>query len=278
LGTELTRVAPAGWTVLSYDSDELDITRPEVVAEVLERDRPDVVINAAAFTGVDAAESDPATAEAVNATGAGQVADACRRTRARMIQLSTDYVFDGMGTRPYRPGDPTAPLGVYGRTKLAGEAEVVRALGGDALILRTAWLYSGQGHNFALTMLGLLRDRDEVSVVADQFGSPTWCRSLAETVWAAAARPEVRGVHHWTDDGVASWHDLAAAIQEEALALGLLDRAVPIRRLASAEYPRAARRPAYSVLDSTATARTLDLTHRPWRVNLQRMLRELAHG
>lgn len=278
LGQELRDTAPPAWKALSCSSAELDVTRSEVVAEVLERTRPTVVINAAAYTGVDAAEHEPARAHAVNAVGAANVAAACRAIGARLIQVSTDYVFDGALGRPYLPDDSTAPLGVYGRTKLDGEREVMRLAAGTSVILRTAWLYSGRGRNFVLTMLRLFRERDEVGVVCDQVGTPTWCRSVAEAIWAAAERPDLRGVHHWTDEGTASWYELALAIQEEALALGVLPRPVSVRPLRTDQYPTPARRPAYSVLDATATAETLRLPRRPWRVNLRLMLRGLARA
>lgn len=278
LGQELRDTAPPAWKALSCSSAELDVTRPDVVGEVLERTRPTVVINAAAYTGVDAAEHEPARAHAVNAVGAANVAAACRAIGARLIQVSTDYVFDGALGRPYLPDDSTAPLGVYGRTKLDGEREVMRLAAGTSVILRTAWLYSGRGRNFVLTMLRLFRERDEVGVVCDQVGTPTWCRSVAEAIWAAAERPDLRGVHHWTDEGTASWYELALAIQEEALALGVLPRPVSVRPLRTDQYPTPARRPAYSVLDATATAETLRLPRRPWRVNLRLMLRGLARA
>jgi dTDP-4-dehydrorhamnose reductase len=203
---------------------------------------------------------------------------ACRRVGARLIQVSTDYVFDGATRRPYLPDDPPQPLGVYGRTKLAGEREVIRICGGEAVILRTAWLYSRWGRNFVLTMLRLFEERDEVGVVRDQVGAPTWSRSLAEAIWAAATRPEVRGIHHWTDEGVTSWYDFALAIQAEALKLGLVRRRLPIRPLRTDQYQTAARRPSYSVLDATATEAALRLPRRPWRVTLHLMLQDLARA
>ena len=256
----------------------MDVTRVEVVTEILERTRPALVINAAAYTAVDAAEGDPERAQAVNVTGAANVAAACRRVGARLIQVSTDYVFDGTGWRPYRPEDSPRPLGMYGRTKLAGEREVSRVSGGEAVILRSAWLYSRHGRNFVLTMLRRFRAGEQVGVVCDQVGSPTWCRSLAEAIWAAAERPEVRGIHHWTDEGTTSWYDFAVAIQEEALSLGLMERRVAIRPLTTEQYPTPARRPAYSVLDSTDTAAALQLSRRPWRAALHLMLDGLARG
>lgn len=278
LGQELRDTVPPGWTVLPRTSAELDITCPDRVAEVLGRDRPALVINAAAYTAVDAAEREPARAHAVNTVGAETVAAACREIGARLIQVSTDYVFDGSQRRPYLPGDQPRPLGVYGRTKLAGESEVTRVSKGESVIVRTGWLHSGRGRNFALTMLRRLRERDEVGVVCDQVGTPTWCRSVAEAIWAIAQRPGLRGIHHWTDEGTASWYDFALAVQEEALTLGLLQRRVPIRPLSTEQYPTPARRPPYSVLDTTATMAALQLSRRPWRVTLHLMLQGLVRA
>jgi dTDP-4-dehydrorhamnose reductase len=278
LGRELVGSVPPGWVALPYTSAELDVTRAEMVADVLGRERPSLVINAAAYTAVDVAEREAEPAEAVNARGAGHVAAECRRLGARLIHLSTDYVFDGTHGHPYLPEDPPHPLGVYGRTKLMGERAVSLLSDGEALILRTAWLYSRQGHNFVLTMLRHMKERDEIGVVGDQVGTPTWCRSLAEAIWAAAERPGLKGLHHWTDDGVASWYDFAVAIQEEARALGYLPRAVPIRRLRTADYPTAAPRPPYSVLDAIATSAALELPRRHWRSNLHLMMQGLGHA
>jgi dTDP-4-dehydrorhamnose reductase len=272
LGRALLATVPAGWTVVGCTSAELDITHPERVDEAFTRHRPTLVINTAAYTAVDAAERDAEQAEAVNALGAAHVADGVARIGARLIHISTDFVFDGVQGRPYRPDDLPHPLGVYGRTKLTGEREVVRLSGGAALVLRTAWLYAPHGRNFVRTMLRLMGEREEVGVVCDQVGTPTSCGSLAEAVWAAARHTQLRGIHHWTDAGVASWYDFAVTIQEEALAAGLLERAVPIRALRTEEYPTPARRPSYSVLDSSSTAAALGLTRRHWRANLRATL------
>lgn len=278
LGLELQATAPAGWDVLACGSEELDVTQPESVRTVLEREQPALVIQAAAYTDVDAAERNVDRAEAVNARGAANVAIAAVRVRARMIYVSTDFVFDGNQGRPYAPDDRANPLGVYGRSKLSGEREVARITDGAGLILRTAWLYSVHGRNFARTMLRLMRERESLGVVYDQVGTPTWGRSLGETLWAVAEHPELRGILHWTDAGVASWYDFAVAIQEEALTLGLLSAAVPIRPVTTEEFPRPARRPAYSVLDKTATWAALGGPSRHWRANLRLMLQSLPHA
>ncbi len=277
VGLALQAKVPSGWTVVACGVDQLDVTRPDQVREVLRRERPAVVIHTAAYTAVDAAEFDVATAESVNARGTAHVAEAAREVGARLLYVSTDFVFDGASGRPYAPDDLPQPLGVYGRTKLAAEGEARRALGDRAVILRTAWVYSRHGQNFVRTMLRLMQEREEVGVVADQIGTPTWADSLADALWAVAIRP-VAGVLHWTDAGVASWYDFAVAIQEEAVAAGLLPRAVPIRPLRTGEYPAAAPRPPYSVLDKSTTWALLGRTPPHWRVNLRRMLQELARG
>ena len=257
--------------------DQLDVTRPDQVREVLRRERPAVVIHAAAYTAVDAAESDVATAEAVNARGTAHVAEAAREVGARLLHVSTDFVFDGASGRPYAPDDLPQPLGVYGRTKLAAEGEARRALGDRAVILRTAWVYSRHGQNFVRTMLRLMQEREEVGVVADQIGTPTWADSLADALWAAAIRP-VAGVLHWTDAGVASWYDFAVAIQEEALAAGLLPRAVPIRPLRTERVSGGRAAPALQRPRQERHLGALGRTPPHWRVNLRRMLQELARG
>ena len=276
LGIELQATAPDGWRVVACGSEELDVTRSEAVHALLERERPAVVFHGAAYTAVDAAEDEPERAEAVNVRGTAHVASAARRVAARLIHVSTDFVFDGGQGHPYGADDRPEPLGVYGRTKLAGEREALRLTDGEAVVVRTAWVYAARGRNFVRTMLRLMGERDGVGVVSDQVGTPTWARSLAGALWAAAGRSGLRGIHHWTDSGVASWYDFAVAIQEEALGLGLLARAVPVRPLRTGEYPSRARRPPYSVLDTSATRLALDLPAVHWRVNLRTMLRGLA--
>jgi dTDP-4-dehydrorhamnose reductase len=278
VGLALQAMAPAAWQLVACGTEELDVTRPEAVADVLERERPTTVIHAAAYTAVDAAEEDAGRAEAVNATGARLLAERAHRIGARLIHLSTDYVFDGGQGQPYGPDDAPHPLGVYGRTKLAGERAVAEATAGSALILRTSWVYGGHGRNFVLGMLQAMREEEEVGVVSDQVGVPTWTRSLAEAIWRAAERGGLRGIYHWTDAGVASWFDFAVAIQEEALALGLLDRTAPVRPLRTGQYPTRARRPPYSVLDASASRPALSLPAVHWRVNLRTMLRGLVHA
>jgi dTDP-4-dehydrorhamnose reductase len=275
VGVELLRAVPPGWNALGLGAGELDVTDARAIGAVLERERPALVINAAAYTAVDAAETDAAAAEAINTRGAGQLASAAAAVGARVIHLSTDFVFDGAQGVPYRPDDEARPLSVYGRTKLAGEREVL-GRSPAALVVRTAWVYASQGRNFVRSMLALMRGGEPITVVADQVGTPTWARGLAQAVWVAADRPALAGILHWTDAGVASWYDFAVAIRDEAVGLGLLERAVPVRPIRTAEYATAARRPPFSVLDKTAAWSALGVEPVHWRTNLRLMLRELA--
>lgn len=274
LGKGLSHTAPAEASVVSYDIDTLDITDATAVEAAVAEIRPEIVFNAAAYTAVDKAESDEATALAVNATAVGLLAKAAQEVGARFVHVSTDFVFDGRSGIPYAPDAPTAPLGAYGRTKLAGE----RAAGDGALIVRTAWVYAPNGGNFVRTMLRLMAERPEVRVVADQIGTPTYAPGLASALWTMAAKGTT-GIHHYTDAGACSWYDFAVAIQEEGLAAGLLDKAVPVIPINATEYPTPARRPHYSVLDKTSTFAALGGPTPHWRENLRKMMIEIkAHG
>lgn len=274
LGSELAASAPEV-ELLALGRDALDIADTDAVMQRIVGLRPDLVINAAAYTAVDRAESEPEQARAINSDGPGNLARACAQANARLIHVSTDFVFDGAASTPYPPGAATAPLGVYGAGKLAGEQAVQRELPA-ALIVRTGWVYSRFGGNFVKTMLRLMRERDTLNVVADQVGTPTWAAGLAAALWAFAERPQLQGIYHWSDAGVCSWYDFAVAIAEEGLGRGLLSRPVEVLPIPAADYPTPARRPAYSVLDQSASWRDLELRGSHWRVQLRRMLDELA--
>lgn len=277
LGWELRRSVPEGVEAHFLGRNDLDLTDQPAVGEWFDRLKPALVINAAAYTAVDKAEEEPGLAYAVNRDGAACLAEAGRAAGARMVQISTDFVFDGRKGRPYRPDDPVGPVGVYGASKLAGEQAVEDVLGDRALILRTAWVYSAHGGNFVKTMLRLMGEKESLSVVADQVGSPTWAAGLANAIWDAADK-RLKGIHHWTDAGVASWYDFAVAIQEEALAIGLLKKAIPISPIRTEDYPTAAKRPPYSVLDRTETWEALGIEAMHWRGGLREMLAEVSRG
>jgi dTDP-4-dehydrorhamnose reductase len=265
LGRALQASAPAGITIVAPAEAAFDITSPAAVAAAIAAATPDVVINAAAYTAVDKAEAEPELAQRINAEAVAILA----AHSPRLVQVSTDFVFPGTAHSPYPTDAAPGPVSVYGRTKLAGEL----AAGPQALIVRTAWVYAAQGGNFVHTMLRLMRERDEVRVVADQIGTPTHAASLARALWSLIAAG-ASGLQHFTDAGTASWYDFAVAIQEEALALGLLGRAVPVIPIRTEDYPTPARRPAYGVLDKTGTwAITGVPAH--WRKELRLCLAEL---
>jgi dTDP-4-dehydrorhamnose reductase len=278
IGRAVTRAARPGADVRSLGRAQLDLTRPAEVARAVRRFRPDLVVNAAGYTAVDRAEAEPDAAHAVNEEGARHLAEAAAEVGARMLHFSTDYVFDGRQGQPYAPGDRPNPLNVYGASKLAGERAVLGTLGERAVVLRTAWVYAATGRNFVRTMLRLLNEPEQVTVVSDQIGTPTSATSVALATWAIAVRPGVHGIAHWTDGGVASWYDFAVAIQGEALQVGLLQRATRILPIPSDAYPTPACRPRYSVLDCSATRLALQQAPEHWRVVLGRILREPADG
>lgn len=273
LGRALAAAAPEVAEIIALTRTECDLADGAAIRSAVLAASPQIVFNAAAYTAVDKAESEPALAEAINGKAAGLIAEAARAAGARTVHVSTDFVFDGNGLRPYRPDDPVSPISVYGRSKLKGEASVTAA-DPDALIVRTAWVYAAQGTNFVNTMLRLMRERDRLAIVADQIGTPTHAASLARALWALA-QAGATGIHHYTDAGVASWYDFAVAIEEEARSLGLLARKVRVEPIATADYPTPARRPAYSVLDKSATWAAIGGPAPHWRVNLRAMLREL---
>jgi dTDP-4-dehydrorhamnose reductase len=269
VGRAVVVAAPAAAQLVAVTHGELDIGDAGAVARYVGDAKPDVIVNAAAYTAVDRAESESAAAQRVNAEGPANLARAAATVGARLVHLSTDFVFDGLASRPYQPGDATNPLSVYGSTKRDGEIAVCEALP-TAVVLRTAWVYDASGRNFLNTMRRLMRERDTVRVVADQVGTPTAAHSIAGAIWAIIARPAVAGTHHWTDSGVASWYDFAVAIAEESASAA---RVIPI---STADYPTPAKRPGFSVLDKTATCAALELTPRHWRQNLRQVIGEIS--
>ena len=267
LGRALAACPPAGIELIALTSAQLDIGDRAAVDAAFVDHAPVIVINAAAYTKVDVAEEMPELADRVNHLGVAHLAQAAQRSGARMVHISTDFVFDGMASHPYATDAPTAPLNVYGATKLAGE----RAAGQNALIIRTSWLYSAYGNNFVATMLRLMRERPELRVVDDQVGTPTSARSLADAIWKLALTNNV-GVMHYSDSGVASWYDFAVAIMEEAIAIELLDQPIDIIPIPSSAYPTPAKRPHYSVLDKSDTIEALGYAPPHWRTSLRDVL------
>lgn len=274
LGVELLRNAPPELEIVGLGHNQCDIADSAQVEDAVETHRPTLVINAAAYTAVDGAESARDLAYAVNATGAGNVARAAQQSGARVIHVSSDYVFDGRSREPYRPDSKPNPINAYGASKLAGEKAVQEA-SPDALIIRSSWLYASHGKNFLNTIVSALRASKPLRVVKDQTGVPTSARSLAQAIWACAAHPELSGIHHWVDAGTGSWYDFAAAIQEIALDQHLIGKPVPIAPVTSDEYRLPAQRPTYSVLDARTLSSAIGREPRPWRDWLAETISEL---
>lgn len=273
IGTAILKAVPSGHEAILRTHAELDIVDSGSVQRALAEAGADWVVNAAAYTAVDRAEDEPAAARAVNDTAVGELARSAAREKTRLLHLSTDFVFDGGAGRPYRSNDATRPLSVYGVTKRAGEQHVLEV--GSGIVLRTSWVYAAVGRNFVLTMLKLMKEKDRLNVVCDQIGTPTWAVSAAAAVWALITLGAQGGIYHWADLGVASWYDFAVAVQEEALARGLLRRAAAIVPIPGAAYAARAQRPSFSVLDTSSERALLRLPAQHWRESLRRMLDEL---
>ena len=254
----------------------LDLADADACRALVEQHRPDWLINAAAYTAVDKAEREPELAQAVNAGAPAAFAEALQATSGRLLQVSTDFVFNGSQGSPYRPDQLVDPLGVYGASKAAGETAAAAALRAEQLcILRTSWVYGPVGKNFLLTMLRLMQEREQLGVVADQVGCPTATRGLAQACWAAVEHG-VSGVQHWSDAGAASWYDFAVAIAELGEAAGLLEKPARINPITTADYPTPAQRPSYSLLDCSSTREALQLPPLHWRQALRQVIGDVV--
>lgn len=269
LGSALQKTAPAWAEISAIDVADCDLTDAPMLTARLVFEAPDVIINAAAYTAVDKAESDEATARAINADAVGVMVEQMVTTGGKVVHVSTDYVFDGTSPVAYKPEDARNPQSAYGRTKAEGEDR----LRDTDLLVRTAWVYAAGGANFVRTMIRLMNEREELGVVADQVGSPTWATGLAQTLWGLVEKG-ASGTFHHSDDGAVSWYDFAVAIAEEGHALGLVKKIPVIKPIATTDYPTPAQRPAFSLLDCGKTRALLGDRPIPWRDNLRRMLEE----
>lgn len=232
LGGALQKTAPDGFEINAIDVDDVDLADEAMLRARLAVEAPDLLINAAAYTAVDKAEDDEETAFAIYAHAVAVMAEAMEEQSGKLVHVSTDFVFDGASSRAYRPDDKRAPLGVYGRSKAAGEDHIRSC----DILVRTSWVYAAGGANFVRTMIRLMSERDELGIVADQIGAPTWASGLAGVIWGLV-QEDASGTYHHSDAGVASWYDFAVAIAEEALALGLIERIPQINPIATADYP-----------------------------------------
>ena len=260
------------------DRAELDLLDTGSIQHYFDHRHYDTMLNTAAYTAVDRAEGEAEQAEQINHLAVEALAEIAKQQQGRLIHVSTDYVFDGAQNTPYLEGDALHPTSVYGSTKLKGE-QALQAVAPDGAIVRTSWLYSEFGHNFVKTMLRLMAEREELGVVNDQRGSPTYARGLAEVIWRLVTTGTFApGVYHWTDAGDITWYDFAAAIQEEATGLGLLETAISVKPIGTADYPTPARRPACSVLDCSKLGDLLHVEPEHWRDTLRAALVRLAEN
>lgn len=272
LAWELEQIAPVGIEVISVGRNELDITNEPLVSKFITSVKPDLVINAAAYTAVDKAETNVDSAYAVNELGIKYLANACKKINARILHISTDFVFDGSSTTPYQTNATPNPINFYGASKLAGDIALQAILPESSVIVRTAWVYSVNGNNFVKSMLRLMQEKSQLGIIYDQVGTPTWAKGVADLLWLFAAKPEITGVYHWTDAGIASWYDFAIAIQELGIEKGLLKSSIPIAPILAANYPAVARRPTFSVLDKSSAEKVSGLKTIYWRKQLSSMM------
>ena len=286
LGHALRQQLPAGVELIATSRSgdpatgllPLDLADADACRAAVLEHRPDWVLNGGAYTAVDRAESEPELALAVNGGAPRAFAEAVADTGGRLLQVSTDFVFNGQQGSPYRPEQARDPLGAYGRTKAAGEEAVEQMLGGSGrgVILRTSWVMGPVGKNFALTMLRLHRERKQIGVVEDQVGCPTSTATLAAACWRVITAQVQEPVLHWCDAGAASWFDVAVAVGELAQELGLVQQPAPVNPLTTAEYPLPAQRPSYSLLDCSSSRQALGLAPTPWRQALRQLLEAVA--
>lgn len=274
LGTELSNMFTArGMDFIGTDR-EVDITDPMSLDAFASNQKIDVIVNCAAYTAVDKAEDDLVTCRAINATGPANVAACAKKIGASLLHISTDYVFNGNGTRPYLEDDPTDPTGVYGLTKRDGEVSAMAA-NPNTWIVRTAWLYGAHGNNFVFTMLKLMKEHDAIKVVNDQRGSPTWAYDLCDAICRILEKKPAYGIYHFSGGGNIVWHDFAVAIYKKGRALGLLNKDCAINSCTSAEYPAKVRRPPYSLLDKTKIQSALGYVVPDWETSLEAFLKQI---
>ena len=278
LAADVIAAAPAGTRLIETDVEELDITDDAAVGACLDAAQPDAVMNCAAYTNVDGAESDRERAFAINETGPANLARACAARRVPLIQISTDFVFSGDGSHELSEDDQPAPRGVYAESKRAGELAIEHA-GGHWLIVRTSWLYGLRGRNFPDTILKLAAEKDALKVVNDQTGRPTCTRDLAQALWMLVARAAT-GYVHFCNSGACTWYDVAVETVRHAKAIGLLppSKLIALAPCATSAFPRPAPRPAYSAMSTAKYTRLTGLTPRPWQEALREFLEAKQRG
>lgn len=276
VGQELQKTLAPKHKIIALARPEIDLTQPDSLRQIIRKIQPDIIINAAAYTAVDKAETEPELATAINATAPQIIAEESQKLGSFLIHISTDYVFDGQQSHPYQESDATNPVSTYGKTKLAGEI-AIQQIHPHHIILRTAWVYGTYGKsNFVKTMLRLGAERLEMRVVADQIGTPTWAQDIADVItqMIPQLKPEIAGTYHYTNSGVSSWYDFAVAIFEESQQLGFPLKVQQVIPITTAEYPTLAIRPAYTVLACAKISQVLGTYPPHWRQRLRLMLKD----
>ena len=279
VGSELIKAVPEGFTVIGLGSSELDISNQAAVKAAMAKHQPNLIINAAAYTAVDKAETEIEKAYAVNEQGVAWLAVAANEADIPLFHISTDYIFDGRATAPYKETDPTNPQSIYGASKLAGEKLLAKTLN-KHIILRTSWVFGAVGNNFVKTMLRLGKERDELAVVADQQGCPTSARSIAEVLWQLTEmyfkqKDLAWGVYHFSNSPACTWHEFANEIFNQAVVEGLLDKAPVVNAITTLDYPTPAKRPAWSVLEISKLEALLGKQLASWKPELNQVLQQL---
>jgi len=276
LAQAVRKLAPEVYEILPFDLPDFDITDREQVLEVVIGLKPDVILNCAAYTNVDGCESEEEVAARVNGDGPGYLAEAARETDATLVHISTDYVFDGTGREPYREEDPTHPVSAYGRTKLRGEESIVASGLERFFIIRTSWLYGPGGGNFVETIIRLAGEREELRIVADQIGCPTFTEDLAAAIFRIleVARDGLYGIYHFSNEGACTWHDFAEEILRQARENGEPLKVRSVLPIRTEEYPLPARRPAFSVFSKEKYRRVTGAKFPEWKESLERYMKK----
>ncbi|GHE89496.1 dTDP-4-dehydrorhamnose reductase [Thalassotalea profundi] len=277
VASELNNLSNNKREIICLGRNELNIADKNAIEKVLTHLKPDAVINAAAYTAVDLAEKEPEQANQINGYSVGNLAQACHSLSLHLVHLSTDFVFDGNSSTPYLTTDQHAPINTYGASKAIGEKLLLELAPETSCIIRTAWVYSTYGNNFVKTMLNLMESKPELGIISDQIGTPTYAKTLAKAA-LHAAKNQLMGIYHWTDQGVASWYDFAVAIQELAFDKDLISKNIAIKAITTADYPTPAKRPSFSVLDKSQNSNTFPselIVH--WRQQLNSMLNDLKN-
>lgn len=278
VGKELLYTCPKNINVTALDKNNLDICEYSDVKAAFDKYKPNLVINAAAYTSVEKAEVENDIANKVNRDAVFNLAFECHKNNLRLFHYSTDYIFDGLKKSPYTIYDKPNPINIYGKSKLEGEIKALETCPDNVLVIRTSWVYSKHGNNFVKSMLRLMSNKESIEIITDQIGAPTWARSIADLTWKAVENPSLNGIIHYCDNGATSWFEFAKEIKKEANLLGMINNNISINPITSKEYDSLVNRPQYSVLDCSETLKSMSLDlHINWKTNLKNMLSDFDY-